>query len=141
VGSLLRCTVFSSCQVRPLEHMGPTERRLTNCGSQGCLVEELRLSHHKTCGILVTCPRSNLCPLHWKADSQLLDHLEDPVNEHFREIFSHDWIPMLELLSSLKFLPSFFQTSPCCNSIQASQANTTPVLGHSILGEWCAIWE
>ena len=31
-----------------------TEGRLTGCGSQGCLVEELRLSRHKTCGILVT---------------------------------------------------------------------------------------
>ena len=56
--SLPGSSVHGIFQARVLEWgaiaFSATEGRLTGCGSQGCLVEELRLSHHKTCGILVT---------------------------------------------------------------------------------------
>ena len=53
--------------------------RLSSCGV-GSVVAAHGLSCPTACGILVPLQGSNPCPLHWKADSQPLDHQGSPLS-------------------------------------------------------------
>ena len=49
-----------------------------HCSTQASLVAVLRLRCPVACGILVPQPGLNSCPLHWKVDSNILDHQGNP---------------------------------------------------------------
>ena len=51
---------------------------LSSCGVQASVVMALGPSYSVACGILVPHQGSNLQPLHYKADSQPLDHQGNP---------------------------------------------------------------
>ena len=77
--SSLRCAGFSLRRLLLLWNTCSRHAGFSSCGVRASVVVAHRVSCSKACGIF-SDQGSNLCPLHWQADSYLLCHQGSPCS-------------------------------------------------------------